>query len=588
MLVDRARRRPVWLWTSVVAGVVVGAAALPQALLLGQILTGAFLEARGWGTLRRPLLALLMVVVARGVATFVATSAGHRAGERVARGLREDATAHLLAQGPSHLERLASGGLTATLLEGTERVRPFVARFLPQAALTLIVPALIALYVLRMDLVSGCILLVTGPLIPLFLWLLGSLADARAQRQWRALGVLSAQALDALQGLETLRLFGRAHAHENAMAAAGERYRGATLGVLRVAFLSGFALELLAMLGTAMVAVTVGLRLASGEVSLERALTTLLLAPEFYLPFRQLGAHHHAAMEGVAAVRELMSQLPSDAGPRSPTPPAPAGTGVDPDRVDPQRRPPAVSLRRVHARYPGATREALRGLDLDLPAGEITALVGPSGAGKSSVARVLLGTLRTSAGSVTVDGRPLDALASESWRRRLAWVPQRPHLFNGSVLDNLRLGWPEAPLDVVVRAARQAEADAFINRLPSGYDTLLGEDGLDLSGGERQRLAIARAFVRDADLVILDEATSHLDAGLEEAFTRALQRLTRRSTVLLIAHRLPAARSARHVAVVVDGRVEEAGAARELLAGGGSLARLVRATEGPLGEVEAV
>ena len=561
---------------SVAAGTLAGLAALPQALLLTDVLDGAFLHGRDLIALRGALAWLAFVVVLRAAAIFLGTQAGHRAGARVARDLRAEVTARLLARGPAYLERHASGGLGAEVLEGADRVEPFVARFLPQAALTAVVPALIALYVLRLDLLSGLILVATGPLIPLFLWLLGTLAERQAQRQWRALKLLSAQALDALQGLETLRLFGRAGAHENAMARVGERYRHATMDVLKVAFLSGLALELLAMLGTAMVAVAVGLRLATGVLPFPIALTTLLLAPEFYLPFRQLGAHHHAAMEGVAAMRDLLTRgIDTETSPAD----SPARADVDtPERpyagAGPTAGPASVTIRGVRARYPGSERDALRGLDLDIGPGGVTALVGPTGSGKSSVARLLIGTLAPSAGTVLLDGAPHDAVAPEAWRARLAFVPQRPHLFAGSVLDNLRLARPDATPEEVAQAARLAEADAFVRALPSGYATVLGEAGRDLSGGERQRLAIARAFVRRADLVILDEISAHLDAATEEALTRAVDRLARRSTVLVIAHRLATVRRADHIAVVSRGRVVEHGTHDELLARPGLYARL--------------
>jgi ATP-binding cassette subfamily C protein CydD len=372
------------------------------------------------------------------------------------------------------------------------------------------------------------------------------------------------------------------------MARVGERYRHATLDVLKVAFLSGFALELLAMLGTAMVAVTVGLRLASGALPFPVALATLLLAPEFYLPFRQLGAHHHAAMEGVAAMRDLLAHgigaerpgavaaarglTPVAADPGVPARPV-AGAGTVPTgRAAPA--PVVVTLRGVRARYPGSDRDALRGLDLDLGPGGVTALVGPTGSGKSSVARLLIGTLTPSAGTVLVDGAPLPGFGDEAWRARIAFVPQRPHLFAGSVMDNLRLARPDATLDEIAEAARLAEADAFIRALPQGYATVLGEDGRDLAGGERQRLAIARAFVRQADLVILDEISAHLDAPTERALGRAVDRLARRATVLVIAHRLATVRRADRIAAVSEGRVVEQGTHDQLSARHGLYARL--------------
>ncbi|HKI57183.1 MAG TPA: thiol reductant ABC exporter subunit CydD [Trueperaceae bacterium] len=587
------RRRPAWPLAAAAALAAGGLLAIPQATVLARVLDGAFLHGRTLQTMAGALAALLLVVTLRALSEGAGVYAGGRAAGVVTRELRAELGERLLGREPSYLEARRTGRLGTEAIEGVDRVGPVVARFVPQAAVCAVVPAGIALYALWLDPLSGIILLVTGPLIPLFLWLLGSLAEERAQRQWRALGLLSAQALDALQALETLRLFGREREHETALDRVGERYRRATLDVLRVAFLSGFALELLAMLGTAMVAVSVGLRLATGGIAFPVALTTLLLAPEFYLPFRRLGAHHHAGMEGVAALRELLAHLPS----RPEAAAAAQSWGVPPaSRVEAAAAPaaqpatlaarsprgPRVSLHDVWARYPGQDRPALRGVSLELAPGALTALVGHSGAGKSSVARLLVGTLDAERGSILADGVPVVPARSEAWRARLALVPQQPHLFAGSVLANLRLARPAATMAEVVAAARLAEADAFIERLPGGYATPLGEDGMDLSGGERHRLAIARAFLRGAELVVLDEISAYLDAATEAAVTRAVTRLAQRSTLLVVAHRLETVRRARHIVVLDEGAVVEQGDHDGLLARGGAYARLLgRAPQAP-------
>ncbi len=577
-LLAQVRRRPGWPLASTAALVAAGLAAIPQARLLAGALSGAFLERRSLTELSVPLAWLLAVVVFRAVAEGLGAFAGRRAASAIARGLRSELTGRLQAMGPAYLERRRTGVLGAEVIEGVDRVGPMVARFLPQAVVAGAVPLAIALYVLTLDPLSGLLLLVTGPLIPFFMWLLGSLAEDRAQRQWRNLGLLSARALDAFQGMETLRLFGRERNHEQALADVGERYRRTTMDVLRLAFLSGFALELLAMLGIAMVAVSVGLRLANGDIGLLVALTALLLAPEFFLPLRRLGAQHHAGMEGTAAMRDLASHLgrplPTfDASPATSSavrrePPMLAAT---PEAREPV---PAVELARVWAGYPGRAQPALRGIELALPATGVTALVGRSGAGKSSVARLLIGTLKAQRGAVLVGGRAIDPATDAGWRAHLAYVPQQPHLFEGTVLENLRLARPGASVELVEAAARAAEADGFIRSLPQGYRTVLGEDALDLAGGERQRLAIARAFLRDAELVILDEISAYLDPATEAALNRAVVRLAEHSAVLVIAHRLATVRRASQVALLDEGRVIEQGSHRVLAASGGAYARL--------------
>ncbi len=568
-LAARVLRRPSGLAAAVVLATAAGVLAIPQAHLLARTLDTAFVRRTPPPGVGPTLLVLGVVIAVRAILLGAAAWGSARGADTVARELRAELTAELVRGGPLALERRPAGALAAVVVEGVDRLQPFLARFAPQVAVTLLVPATLALYLLTLDAWSAVVLLVTGPLVPLFMFLLGTLAERRAQRQWRALSVLSAHLLDALQGLETLRLFGRARDHEAAVDRASDAYRRSTLDVLRVAFLSGFALELLAMLGTAMVAVTVGIRLVDGGLPFVVAMEVLLLAPEFFLPFRALGAHHHAAMEGVAAMEEILAHLSGEVAPAGPG--AATGPGPVPSAPAVRRRPgpPSIAFEGLHARYPGSAEDALRGVNAALHVGGVTALVGPSGAGKTTLVRVLLGMLEGCEGSVLVDGMPLAQLDPARWRARLAYVPQHPHLFDATVLDNLRLGRPDAPIEEVRAAARAAEIDATIRSLPLGYATPLGEDANGLSGGERHRLAIARALVRDADLVVLDEPTAYLDPATEASIGRAVARLAADRTVLLVAHRLATARAADRILVMDGGRIVEQGRHRELAAAGG-------------------
>jgi len=494
---------------------------LGQWALVARVVNAVFLEGQTPAALLPALAALGLVWLARsglvGLRDFLAA----RAAARVKREVRERLLRQLLDLGPLFAAREQGGELTEVVGEGAEKLDGFVGRFVPGAVQAAVLPPLLALTVLGLDPLSGLILLFTGPVMVVLLWLVGAQAEGAARTQWLTLGRLSAGFVDTLRGLPTLVVFGRVPERLAALRAADEAYRRVTLGVLRSAFLSGFVLEFGATLSTALVAVTVGVRLFEGHLAFERALFVLLLTPEFFAPLRALGADHHASLEARAAGDRMFAVL------REPLP--------TPGTRPPPPGPLLLELRGVTLRY--GERTALSDLSFTLPPGSRTLLRGESGAGKTSVARLLLGFAVPCAGEVRVGGVPLTDLDPVAWRGRVAYLPERPYLFPGTVRDNIRLGRPDAPEEEVVRAARAADAHAFIEALPRGYDTEVGAEGARLSGGERLRLALARAFLRDADLLILDEPTSQLDAASEAQVRDALERLGRGRTVLTISHR---------------------------------------------------
>jgi thiol reductant ABC exporter CydD subunit len=369
-------------------------------------------------------------------------------------------------------------------------------------------------------------MLLTLPLVPVFMWLIGRYTEQRTRERWQGLRQLSTHFLDVVRGLPTLRAFNRAEAQATVIAQVSDRYRRATMGTLRVSFLSGAVLELAATLGVALVAVTVGVRLVDGGLGLQAGLTVLVLAPELYLPFRRLGAEYHASADGLAVVERLLTLLD-----------APAAAGAGGPRRAPSPWAEPVRLERVSFSYPSRPGPVLEGLDLELGAGETVALVGESGAGKSTVAALLLCLLAPAGGRVTVGGLDLAGCDAEAWRRQIAWVPQRPTLLRASVADNIRLADPAASSTRVRAAAEAAGADAFVAALPDGYDTVVGDGGRPLSPGERRRIGLARAFVRDAPLAILDEPTADLDPASVTIVAEAVERLGVDRTVLVIAHR---------------------------------------------------
>lgn len=501
------------------AGLVVG-----QAMLIAEIVVGAFEDGLDGGALRTPLLLLAAVALGRGLVAWLTELAAHRASAAVKSELRGRLLERAADLGPGWLSGQRTGSLVALATRGVDALDDYFSRYLPQLGLAIVVPVAVLARIVTEDWVSAAIIVVTLPLIPLFMILIGMATQSRMDRQWRLLSRLSGHFLDVVEGLPTLKVFGRAKAQAESIRKITDDYRQATMRTLRIAFLSSFALELLATLSVALVAVTIGMRLVHGELDLYTGLVILVLAPEAYLPLRQVGAQYHAAAEGLAAAEEIFEVLET---------PVPASQGTDTVPVSGLR----IEFDGVAVRYEGRGEDSPGPVSLTVGAGECVALTGPSGAGKSTLLQVLLGFVTPSAGRVRVGGVDLAGLAPEQWRERIAWVPQRPHLFAGTIAENVRLARPGATDAEVATALVDAGAWEFVRALPRGADTLLGEGGVGLSAGQRQRLALARAFLADRPVLLLDEPTAALDGETEAAVVEAVRRLAVGRTVLLVVHR---------------------------------------------------
>ena len=567
-----------------------GVVIVAQAYLLSLVVSQIFLDGSTLGGVLPLLGAFLLLSLVRAGLTWGAEVAAGRVASRVKHDLRARLAAHLLALGPAYARGERSGELANTAVEGIEALDAYFRQYLPQLALAALVPLTVLFLVFPLDWLSGLVMLLTAPLIPVFMVLIGSLAENLTRRQWTSLSRMSAHFLDVLQGLTTLKLLGRSREQLQVIAQISDQFRGATMGVLRVTFLSALVLEMVATISTAVVAVQIGLRLLYGHLSFQQGFFVLLLAPEFYLPLRMLGARFHAGMQGVAAAQRIFEVLETPApGDATCSPARPATTG---DREVGQRAilvagdqaPETARLdlcfSGVHYAYDDGERPALNGLSFDLPHGGAVALVGPSGAGKSTVAYLLLRFIEPDQGTITVGGRSLRELPAAAWREQVAWVPQNPYLFHGTIAENIRLARPDASDDQVARAARGASAHLFVEALPQGYETIIGERGARLSGGEAQRIALARAFLKDAPLLILDEATANLDPEIEALVQEAMARLLPGRTALIIAHRLSTVYRADRIAVVDRGRLVEEGTHDGLMQRDGLYRRLVGAYGG--------
>ncbi|MER7975658.1 thiol reductant ABC exporter subunit CydD [Streptomyces sp. NPDC095817] len=520
-LLRYARATRLFLLAVVVLGAVGAALVIAQAMLIAEVVVGAFQHGFSATELRSPLVLLVAVAIGRGVVAWLTELAAHRASAAVKSELRGRLLERAALLGPGWLSGQRTGSLVALATRGVDALDDYFSRYLPQLGLAVVVPVAVLARIVTEDWVSAAIIVGTLPLIPLFMVLIGWATRAQMDRQWRMLSRLSGHFLDVVAGLPTLKVFGRAKAQAESIRKITGEYRQATMRTLRIAFLSSFALELLATISVALVAVTIGMRLVHGEMDLYVGIVILVLAPEAYLPLRQVGAQYHAAAEGLAAAEEIFAVLETPA-PAVGSLHAPAGE---------------IGFEGVTVRFPGRSTNAVSDVSFTVAPGETVALVGPSGVGKSTLLNVLLGFVEPTAGRVRAGGVDLSAADLTEWRSRIAWVPQRPHLYAGSIAENVRLARPDAD-DVAVREALvDAGAAGFVDALPDGVDTLLGEDGAGLSAGQRQRLALARAFLADRPLLLLDEPTASLDGATEGEVVETVRRLAVGRTVLLVVHR---------------------------------------------------
>ena len=568
------------LAVAVTAGGVTAAATLGFLVLLARAVDRVFREGATVSDVAGLLAAMVAALVVRAALSWLAEVQAQRASGRLRATVRDRMVQRLLVSGPTGLQAERSGELTSTVGDGVDALDPYVTSFLPAAALAAAVPALVFVVIGVLDPPSTLVLMFSGPILILLLAVIGRRTLALTERRFDEMGWLGTFFLDMVRGLGTLKAFNRSDEGADRIEEASRRHGETTMEILRTAFQTSLVMEWAATAATALVAVEVSLRLVNGSLGFGTALGVLVLTPEFFVPLRRLALEYHAGQTGGAAwarISELLadpSTGPVEQRVRHHTGSAPRNGGAGGGGAS-EVPVGDVRLRDVVVTHPGASGPALRGVDLDLHRGETVALVGASGAGKTTVATLLLAFTTPDSGSVTVGGVPLGGIDPRAWRRSVAWVPQDPTVFAGTVADNIRLGAPDATDAQVRDAARSARADTFIDALPHGYDTTLGEGGLRLSGGQRQRLAIARALVRDCPYVVLDEFTAHLDPETEADVVDAVGTLLQDRTALVIAHRLLTARVADRIAVMDAGRIVEVGTHDDLLAHGERYPRLV-------------
>jgi ATP-binding cassette subfamily C protein CydD len=584
-----------FLFGTMAAGFFTGGLILCQAYLLARLADRVFLKGQNLEQVL-PLFAILIpIVTLRALCAWLEEWFALYLARTVQRNLREAILSKIERLGPVRLREEQTGELLHLLTEGLEVLHAYFGKYMPQVFKSAIIPIMFFVMIFSRDWITGLILLFSAPMLPLFMMLIGKWSKAVTTKQWRVLDRMTGYFQDLFQGLTTLKTLNQSKQQGKKVEEVSESFRRTSLEVLRVAFLSALTLELFSTLSIAMVAVGLGLRLLNGTLSFEPAFFLLLLAPEFYHPIRNLGIQYHASLNGVAAAERVYRFLESPESENAGTvetagPTKGEAAGLPEGGVYAAAEPAvpetggtkglagvSVVFDHVGHRYPEARTESLRELSFVLPPGQKTALVGPSGGGKTTIFHLLLGFLSSTAGRILIDGQELGALDMAAWRRRVAWVPQKPWLFAGTIRENLLLGSPDTLEAALWEACDCLGIRPWLEGLPEGLETRIGQGGRELSGGQRQLLAITRAWLRQAPLLLLDEAAANLDLFREEAVQEALLRLMPGRTVLAAAHRLRTVSAMDRVLVISGGCIVEDGAPGVLKTAGGPYQALLEA-----------
>ena len=548
-LLEYAKKRKSIFLLSVFFGLLSGFATIAIAFFLANAINDVFLLNKNLNDVSFLIYLFILASLLKAIFTILKEYFSNKLSAEIKIELRSKLIGKLFSLGPVLIAGEKRGELSNTISEGVEKIDVYFSQYLPQLFLSALIPLSILIFIFPIDLLTGIIFLLTAPLIPLFMFLIGTAAEGQSKKQWKSLSRMSAYFLDVLKGITTLKIFGRSKDEIEKIFNITNDFKNKTLKVLRIAFLSALALELLSTISIAIVAVEIGLRLLKSGLEFKDALFILILAPEFYLPIRQLGARFHAGLDGVSAfvrVDEIFSKRKI----------------IDDSLIlnnSISNNSSLLKFENVSFIYEERKENALNDVSFEIMRNEKIALVGHSGAGKSTIFNLLLRFIEPTKGNISYLGNDILSIDSEEWREKIAWVPQTPHLFKGTIKSNIALSSADATDEEIFEAAKKANIHEAILSFPNGYDTSVGEDGGKLSGGEIHRISLARAFLRNAELLLIDEPTANLDPVSEQIILSSIEKLTERKTSIIIAHRLNTIMNADKILVMSNGKIVGSG-----------------------------
>lgn len=544
-----------------------GMAIIGQAIFLSAAITKLFHGAQPMSVLPL-LLSFFAFFIARHALKWLIGQIAYRFADQTASKMEKRLLQKIFALGPRTIGKRGSGNTVTLCLEGIPKFRTYLHLFIPRMLAMAIIPVILLIYISTIDLLSTIVLILTMPILVIFLILLGFAAQRKIEAQMGTFSVLSRHFVDSLRGLLTLKYLGKSKSHKLAIESVSDKYRKATINTMKVAFLSTFSLDLFSSLSVAVVAVELGLRLIEGTMGLEPALTILILAPEYFLPIRSLSNDYHATMDGKESGKEIEELLQQ----KEITPSCGEFPTWDENSV--------LTVRGLSKKADDGERYLLKDISFEVKGFKKVGIVGASGAGKSTLIDLLSGLSHASGGNFFINGTQFTQFSIEGWRRQISYIPQHPYIFSGTIRENMSFYTPHASEENIQRVAETVGLSDFLNRLPKGLDTEIGQGGRDISGGEEQRIALSRALLDGRSILLFDEPTAHLDIETEHDIKKVLLPLLKDKLVFFATHRLHWMKSMDVIFVLERGRLVEVGSHDELLQKKGAYYNLLKAQGG--------